>query len=71
MSRFRIDIDDGDGTTVYEIIEASHDHTASLAVQKALRTYSDHGHTRFPYNDRALTIKVSLWEDEGEDDDAT
>ena len=63
MTRFRIDIDDGDGTTVYEIVETSHHDTASLAVQKALRTYSDHGHTRFPYNDRALTIKVQEWDD--------
>lgn len=67
MSKFRIDIDDGDGTTVYEIIETSHDNTAALAAQKALRTYSDHGHTRFPYNDKDLTITVKRWDD----DDAT
>jgi hypothetical protein len=61
--QFRVDIDDGDGTTVYEITENSHDHAQSLAAQKAMRTYSDHGHTRFPYEKRKLTITVQAWDD--------
>ncbi len=45
-------------TTEYKIYDDSLDDNVVNALLKGIRTYADHGHTRFPYNDSSLTIQI-------------
>ena len=60
MEKFKVHVDDGDGSTVYAIVRLEHDGTNVAAGIEALQTFARHGHARFPYNRRKLIITVEV-----------
>lgn len=43
----------------YDVRKDSHHDTAVLAAEEALRTFANHGHSKFPFNGGGLLITVA------------
>lgn len=45
-------------TQIYQVRDDLHDDKAIRAAEKALKTFREHGHGRFPYDDATLIVHV-------------